>query len=239
MTRAGAGSRRPGAPRPASGGSPALATAVMLVLSWPLWVGSADEFPRVPFLAGVPADDRGRRPGRCSSALWRRSSGRRWRGAWRPWFWASLGLLVVLVAQDQHRFQPWVYQYAMTSLFLAALPAGGGLRYARWWFVALYLHSGLSKLDVVVLRRAGAGLPAGGRGPAGARPVRWWAAVADGGGAGDAGRGDRRWPWALAVPRRGELGRVAAVALHAGADRDPRAAGAWGIARSSWSGTRR
>ena len=34
------------------------------------------------------------------------------------------------------------------ALLIAALPSGEGLRYARWWFVALYLHSGLSKLDV-------------------------------------------------------------------------------------------
>jgi hypothetical protein len=36
----------------------------------------------------------------------------------------------------------------MTSFLLAALPGGEGLRYARWWFVALYAHSGLSKLDI-------------------------------------------------------------------------------------------
>jgi hypothetical protein len=75
--------------------------------------------------------------------------------AWRRWFAASAALLVFLILQDQHRFQPWAYQYVMTGLFLAALPRGEGLRYARGWYVALYAHSGLSKLDVSFCRELG------------------------------------------------------------------------------------
>ena len=67
----------------------------------------------------------------------------------RRWFAVSLLPLTILILQDQHRFQPWVYQYACTGLLLTGLRRGRGtgLRYARWWMVSLYLHSGLSKLD--------------------------------------------------------------------------------------------
>jgi hypothetical protein len=118
----------------------------MLGLSWPLWVGASD-IPRVPFVPGIPVG-----PAAVTYAMFLVlvvstvlvATADRWWG----WYALSLGLFLLLVAQDQHRFQPWVYQYAMTCLLLAALPRGEGLRFVRWWFVSLYLHSGLSKLDV-------------------------------------------------------------------------------------------
>lgn len=123
-----------------------LATLVMIGLSWPLWV-EPSEIPRVPFFLAIP------RPGPIASWVlfiaWETTIlltavGRRW----RAWFLASLALLFLLVGQDQHRFQPWLYQYAMTLLLLAALPSQVSPRFVRWWYVATYLHSGLSKLDV-------------------------------------------------------------------------------------------
>ena len=121
------------------------ATAAMAALSWPLWAGRGT-FPRVPFVREWPAAS--------GAAGWALLAGLV--GAllgfavgtrWRLWYAASLGLFVALILADQHRFQPWAYQYAMTSLLLAALPTGTGLRFARWWFVSIYVHSGLSKLD--------------------------------------------------------------------------------------------
>jgi hypothetical protein len=123
----------------------ALSTLGMLLLSWPLWVERGD-FPRVPFLKGVPQAS----PGISlvlfgiavltvgATGLVPRRGG---------WFAASLGPLTILVVQDQHRFQPWAYQYAVTGLLLTTLRPRTGLRYARWWIVSLYIHSGLSKLD--------------------------------------------------------------------------------------------
>jgi hypothetical protein len=124
-----------------------LAMLVMLSLSGPLWVG-AGGFPQVPFLG----PRLGVMPPGISWALFvallvavvLAAVGI----AWRASMGVSLVLLAVFVLWDQHRFQPWVYQYLMTGLLLAALPEREALWYVRWWFVALYVHSGLSKLDV-------------------------------------------------------------------------------------------
>ncbi len=117
----------------------------MLGLSLPLWVG--DDFPRVPFVSGLShwsvAYD-----GAVTVILLVSVVGTALAARWRPWFAVSLGALGWLVLHDQHRFQTWIYQYAVTGICLAALPGESGLRFARYWFVALYAHSALSKLDL-------------------------------------------------------------------------------------------
>lgn len=118
---------------------------MMLGLSWPLWVGDG-AVPRVPFVAGMPRTSpvvaRLMCLGLGASVLMTGFSTR-----WRAWYALSLGLFAVSWAQDQHRFQPWSYQYAMTGLLIAWLPRGSGVRYAGWWFASLYTHSALSKFD--------------------------------------------------------------------------------------------
>ena len=122
-----------------------LATVAMLAFSWPLWI-EGGEIPQVPFLQGIP------RPSYAVSwllfatlltSLTMTGLARCCRG----WLGLSLCLLALMVLEDQHRFQPWVYQGAMIVLLPAAIPGPRGLKYVRWWFVALYIHSGLSKLD--------------------------------------------------------------------------------------------
>ena len=85
-----------------------LATLAMLGLSWPLWIEN-EAFPRVPFVAGLPDPSVP-----VSWALFAlllgtvaaAASGMAWRGM----LGLSLVLLVLLVLEDQHRFQPWIYQ---------------------------------------------------------------------------------------------------------------------------------
>ena len=117
----------------------------MLAFSWSLWA-EGGEIPRVPFLPGVP------RPSVPLSwalfvllllATMATGLSRRW----RRWFALSFVLLAFAILQDQHRFQPWTYQYAVTLGLLALIPGKPGRKYVRWWFIALYVHSGLSKLD--------------------------------------------------------------------------------------------
>ncbi len=60
----------------------------------------------------------------------------------------AVACFVVLVSGDQHRFQPWVYQYVMTIAAIMIVPGERGERLCRLFMIALYLHSGLSKLDV-------------------------------------------------------------------------------------------
>ncbi|MGE3821322.1 MAG: hypothetical protein AB7I30_18050, partial [Isosphaeraceae bacterium] len=121
-------------------------TAVMMGLSWPLWINPVD-IPAVPFWPHVPQPIRPIDWGVFLGALvaigWF-ATGR----SWRVPFFGGLALLFFLILNDQHRFQPWIYQFAMTGSLLAGLPEREGLRYCRLWYVLLYFHSGLSKLDV-------------------------------------------------------------------------------------------
>ncbi len=96
------------------------ATAIMLALSWPLWI-SLPAFPKVPFVTGLPE------PGPAASwALFAllvgsclaAASG----AAWRLALGLSAVLLSFLILQDQERFQPWAYQYLVVALLLASLP---------------------------------------------------------------------------------------------------------------------
>ena len=49
--------------------------------------------------------------------------------------------------EDQFRLQPWMYQFLLAGFALAVCPPGQGMRLCRVFAIALYLHSGLSKLD--------------------------------------------------------------------------------------------
>lgn len=122
-----------------------LGTLAMLALSWPLWAGSA-HFPRVPFvgrLPDFPAWVVWSLFGLACATIAAAAVGI----AWRATILLSVGAITLLVLQDQHRFQPWVYQYLLTSLALATMPTGQGLALSRLFIIALYFHSGLSKLD--------------------------------------------------------------------------------------------
>ncbi len=130
-----------------------IATALMMGLSWPLWVGPS-ELPRVPFVPSLPV-----LPHRLSwvlfvfflgSLLWG-AGAKRARVAWA----IAGSLLAYLVLEDQHRFQPWAYQAIMTALALSACHRRDALVWPRCFLIALYLHSGLSKLDVSFLHELG------------------------------------------------------------------------------------
>ncbi|HWE39219.1 MAG TPA: hypothetical protein VG406_21900 [Isosphaeraceae bacterium] len=140
----------------------------MLATSWPLWVESPD-FPRVPFVAGLPDPSR--------SASWVAfgllvaavAGG----VAWRPALASGAVVLAALVAQDQHRLQPWAYQYFLVSIALAACPAGEASGLSRLFVVALYVHSGLSKLDASFVHGLGAEFLAVATRPFGLHPRAW------------------------------------------------------------------
>ena len=128
-------------------------TLLMVALSWPLWVDNGD-FPRVPFVSSIPV-----LPPWVSwlillgiaATLGMAAVGRSWRLMLR----ISLPLLVFAVLQDQNRFQPWAYQYAMIGLGMAFLTKARALRMARWYIAGLYFYSGLSKLDASFCRELG------------------------------------------------------------------------------------
>lgn len=134
------------------------ATFLMLALSWPLWAGDDEVFPRVGFVRGAawPGEPGGVAWFAYATLLTSVALAALARRGWKLALGVSVALLVALVVQDQHRFQPWVYQYAVLGLVLLGLPPARALRYGRWWFAGLYFHSGLSKLDVTFVREMGA-----------------------------------------------------------------------------------
>jgi hypothetical protein len=185
-----------------------LATIVMLGLSWPLWVEPSD-LPRVPFLEGIPGP-----PARWSWLLYglllASIAGAIAR---RMLLGPSLALLALLVLQDQHRLQPWVYQYLAIGLLLSTLPPGQAVAYARWWLIALYFHSGLSKLDVSFCNELGRTFLAAAARPFGLNPESWpasWLVAAV--------LAMPAWEVAVAsallFPRTRRAGLLGAVALH-------------------------
>lgn len=61
----------------------------------------------------------------------------------------TAGALVLLMAVDQLRWQPWAYQALLFALLLTSLPAASAVRWARALFVSIYLWAAVAKLDVV------------------------------------------------------------------------------------------
>lgn len=183
----------------------------MLLFSWPLWTGGG-ELPRVPFLRPNVAFPMVAES--CLACLLLAGVvGAGLANRWRPWFAVSLGALVGLLAGDQHRFQPWAYQYAMTGLFLAACRGRQGLNLVRWWFVALYAYSALSKFDASFCDELGPVFLRSALGPWGIDPIGWshgWrtsAVLA-------LPAAEIAVAAALAVPTTRAIGRVGAVVMH-------------------------
>jgi hypothetical protein len=122
------------------------AAVLLLLLTWPLWTG-ADDLPAVPFVSGTPVLPAAAAWGLFVAALLAWSAGASgWRH--RPAFALAAILTSAMVVQDQHRFQPWAYQFVLLAAAAALRPPAEVLPLARLLTVGIYLHSGLSKLDV-------------------------------------------------------------------------------------------
>jgi hypothetical protein len=90
----------------------------------------------------------------------------------------ALIALAVLVLGDQNRLQPWVFQYWLTMLALASSSPARAVRTCRIILVALYVHSGLSKLDYSFGRELGLTILEQTLHPIGYHPVFWSERVA-------------------------------------------------------------
>ena len=121
----------------------------LIVATRPLWTPQP-VFPRVPFFAWL----RGVPPwlewtalvlvtaGTVGALL--AGSGRRI-GRWS--LVALAGGLLFLALTDQHRLQPWAYQFILLALVLTAMPARDAIAWSRMLVASLYIYSALSKLD--------------------------------------------------------------------------------------------
>jgi hypothetical protein len=63
-------------------------------------------------------------------------------------FTACLSASILL---DQHRLQPWAYQFVIVGAVLSLAPTGYGLRLVRLLVVSIYFWSAVSKLDAAFL----------------------------------------------------------------------------------------
>ncbi len=144
------------------------ATLLMLAVSWPLWV-QGGTFPRVPFVSGWPVPSVGISWAVFGILLVAVGLGVVSRAACG----VSAVLLAGLVAGDQNRFQPWVYQYVLASLAFATAPSGRAAGPCRLVMIAMYGHSGLAKLDASFCQELGPQFLAVGLGRLGMDPRQW------------------------------------------------------------------
>ena len=200
------------------------ATILMLALSWPLWLEGPD-FPRVPFVPALPTP-----PAWASGLLFGLLIATIAAGvARRRWLGAAAAILLLLILGDQHRFQPWAYQFFMAALALAAASRARAVGLCRLFLLALYFHSGLSKLDVSFCDELGLKLLETAAGPFGLHPAGWPM---------DLRRGAvLAMPAAelvialgLALPKTRRLGLIGAVGLHAALIA---VLGPWGLGHSA------
>lgn len=66
-----------------------------------------------------------------------------------------VGSLTLLVLLDQHRFQPWAYQFGIVAIVLAFAPAGRAASLLRVLTVGIYFWSAVSKFDYTFLHGLG------------------------------------------------------------------------------------
>ena len=130
-----------------------LATALMMGISWPLWI-SVGALPRVTFVPGlreIPVWASWVRFTITILAMIAASLGimpRRWLGC-------ALILSLWMVLEDQFRLQPWMYQFLVMGFAIAVCSAFQASSLCRLFVIAMYFHSGVSKLDHAFLHETG------------------------------------------------------------------------------------
>ncbi len=134
------------------------ATGLLLLgTTWRLWLGWGD-FPQVPMVewfTRFPAWCDGLAGGLMALSLvlifFRPANDKL--GPVPAFVFAGAFLLAVLL--NQHRLQPWAYEFCILLLVMALLPASRAVWCLRLIVASIYLHSGLSKLDVTFLTSHG------------------------------------------------------------------------------------
>ncbi len=145
--------------------------ALMIATTAPLWIGSS-RFPQVPFLPWLTPTPAWFEP--TTTGLLLLGLGL---SCWRTSARIGLGLawiaLATLIVGDQHRLQPWAYQFLLVAPALVLLSARQGLGFARLYVLILYIHSGLSKLDYAFAHEMGPSMLEALTEPLGLNPSSW------------------------------------------------------------------
>jgi hypothetical protein len=67
---------------------------------------------------------------------------------WRQGLGVFAAMLVLLMLIDQHRCQPWAYEFVLIALVLANARSDAALMLLRWLAIGIYVWSAWSKCDV-------------------------------------------------------------------------------------------
>lgn len=138
----------------------AVFAAGLLLATWRLWTpgGVLSTGPQIPwltaFLAFPPAVE-GAALAVLAAGLIGMNLAPRRPLATRLTTGAMTLALAVVCGFDQHRLQPWAWQFLLMGTLLTLAPGRMGLTCCRWIVVSVYLHSALSKLDAAFLHAQG------------------------------------------------------------------------------------
>ncbi|MCA9053962.1 MAG: hypothetical protein KDA75_09005 [Planctomycetaceae bacterium] len=127
----------------------ALALFALTVSSWPLWTGAGD-FPQIPW-AGALAQTPEAVDALLLTTLLLGSAAALFGPGTSRWTsrTATVQLLALagLVALDQHRLQPWSYEFLLALSVMACGVERTGVTCLRGIVVSIYFWSGVSKVD--------------------------------------------------------------------------------------------
>lgn len=126
----------------------ALGHFALVVATWPLWTPQ-DAFPQIPFISIAGAIPRSVEWGLlalllASCAVMAFANRPMWQRSASLSMGLSTGGLVLI---DQHRLQPWAWQFLILSLVLATARASVASAAWRWLVIGIYAWSAWSKLD--------------------------------------------------------------------------------------------
>lgn len=153
----------------------AISALVLCGLTWALW-GGQTVFPQVPFAGWLRSAplwwDTLLRVVMCVALLATAGMPAGTRGARRSALIAAAAMSA-LILLDQHRLQPWAWQFLILAMLLGTATADRALVMARLFVVSIYAWSAWSKIDVNFAAEHGRYLLDGLLAPLG-RSTRWW-----------------------------------------------------------------
>lgn len=195
----------------------AIGGLALLGVTWPLWRGTSD-FPQVPLLSGaravptvVDAILLAALLASWACTLIRPPPQRAGRVALGT---ASIALAALMLL-NQHRIQPWAWEFLLVGLLLAVGGARTGLLTWRWLVISIYVWSALSKLDATFFTSHGPFLLEGLLKALGQpRALALWSEAARWRLAAAIPLGELLIAVALLVPRLRMLGLVGSIAMH-------------------------
>jgi len=140
----------------------AFSAVALFAVTWRLWTPQT-VFPQIPFVATAgripPAVEFGLAGLLCVSLILAGALPARF--DWRRWAWGVFAVsAIVLIAIDQHRLQPWAYQFVLIAVVLCGSTEQRGLPLLRLLVIGIYFHSALSKFDASFLDTHGQQLTA-------------------------------------------------------------------------------